>query len=151
MTLTDTDILAGLIGRKRDHLLTLREMGRRQMEFVADGEMARLLDVLAAKQRVLNDLQRVERALDPFRDQDPEARIWPSTKARADCAKMLDECEQLLRETVEQERKSEAALTLRRDEAAVRLHGAHAAGRARGAYVDRSPSSISQLDLSSES
>lgn len=147
----ETDTLAGLIQRKRDCLQSLYEMGKRQMEFVADGEMARLLDVLAAKQRVLNDLQRVERALDPFRDQDPETRVWRSTEARADCAKLLDECERLLRETVEQERQSEAALTVRRDEAAVRLHGAHAAGRARGAYSNQESSSISQLDLSSES
>ncbi len=151
MTLLETEKLAGLIRRKRDYLLSLRDMGKRQMEFVADGEMARLLDVLAAKQRVLNDLQRVERALDPFRDQDPETRIWRNAEARADCAKLLDECQDLFRETVEQERQSEAALTVRRDEAAVRLHGAHVAGRARGAYTDRDQGSISQLDLSSES
>ena len=151
ITPLETDTLAGLIQRKRDYLLSLYEMGKRQMEFVADGEMARLLDVLAAKQRVLNDLQRVERALDPFRDQDPETRVWRNAEARADCARLLDECERLLRETVEQERQSEAALTVRRDEAAVRLHGAHAAGRARGAYSSQGTSSISQLDLSSES
>ena len=151
MTPLETDTLAGLILRKRDYLLSLREMGKRQMEFVADGEMACLLDVLAAKQRVLNDLQRVERALDPYRGQDPETRLWRNAEARAECGRLLDECECLLRETVEQERQSEAALTVRRDEAAIKLHGAHAAGRARGAYASHGPSSISQLDLSSES
>lgn len=150
MTPLETDKLAELIERKRDYLLSLREMGKRQMEFVADGEMTRLLDVLSAKQRVLNDLQRVERALDPYRDQDPESRLWRTSEARANCARLLDECERLLRETVEQERQSEAALTVRRDEAAVRLHGAHAAGRARGAYTNQGPSSMSQIDLSSE-
>ena len=150
MTPLETDKLAELIERKRDYLLSLREMGKRQMEFVADGEMTRLLDVLSAKQRVLNDLQRVERALDPYRDQDPETRLWRTPEARANCARLLDECERLLRETVEQERQSEAALTVRRDEAAVRLHGAHAAGRARGAYTNQGPSSMSQIDLSSE-
>jgi hypothetical protein len=151
MTLMETDKLAGLMRRKRDYLRSLRDMGKRQMEFVADGEMARLLDVLAAKQRVLNDLQRVERALDPFRDQDPDTRLWRNAEARADCANLLDECQSLLRETVEQERQSEAALTVRRDEAAVKLHGAHVAGRARGAYANHGHGSISQIDLSSES
>ena len=151
MTQLETDKLAVLIRQKRDHLLSLRDMGRRQMEFVADGEMARLLDVLAAKQRVLNDLQRVERALDPFRDQDPEGRIWRNAETRVECAAMLDVCRQLLQETVERERQSEAALIVRRDEAAVKLQGAHAAGRARGAYTNHSRTSISQLDLSSES
>lgn len=151
MTPLETDTLAGLIQRKRDYLQSLRDMGKRQMEFVADGEMTRLLDVLAAKQRVLNDLQRVERALDPFRDQDPATRHWRNAEARANCARLLDECERLLRETVEQERQSEAALTVRRDEAAVRLQGAHAAGRARGAYSSQQPFSMGQIDLSSES
>lgn len=150
MTLLETDRLAELIRQKRDYLVSLREMGRRQMDFVADGEMARLLDVLATKQRVLNDLQRVERALDPFRDQDPAERVWRNPEARKDCATMLDECQQLLREAVERERQSEAALIVRRDEAAVRLHGAHAASRARGAYTGESRASVSQLDLSSE-
>ncbi len=151
MTLLETDKLAGLIRQKRDCLLSLRDMGQRQMELVVDGEMGRLLDVLAAKQRVLNDLQRVERALDPFRDQDPEARFWRTPEARADCGKLLDECELLLKETVEQERLSEAALTVRRDETAIKLHTAHSAGRARGAYTNHGQGSISQLDLSSES
>ena len=62
-------------------------MGKRQMEFVADGEMTQLLDVLAAKQRVLGNLQRVERGLDPFRGQDPETRVWRSTEARAECCR----------------------------------------------------------------
>lgn len=150
MTLTDTETLAELIRQKRDHLLTLRDLGKRQMEFVVDGDMGKLLDVLSAKQRVLNNLQHIERALDPFRDQDPETRTWQNVEARADCARMLDECEILLKETVEQERQSEAALTVRRDEAAVRLHGAHAAGRARGAYRDFGQSTISQIDLSSD-
>lgn len=150
MTFTDTETLSELIRQKRDHLLTLRDLGKRQMDFVVDGDMGKLLDVLSAKQRVLNNLQHVERALDPFRDQDPETRTWRSAEARAGCARMLDECETLLKETVEQERQSEAALTVRRDEAAVRLHGAHAAGRARGAYRDSGSSTISQIDLSSE-
>ncbi|MHB8899064.1 MAG: hypothetical protein ACYC6Y_09990, partial [Thermoguttaceae bacterium] len=69
---------------------------------------------------------------------------------RAGCSRLLDECQSLLRETVEQERQSEAALTVRRDEAAVRLQRSHAAGCARGAYTHPGAPSIGQLDLSSE-
>ncbi|MHB8902361.1 MAG: hypothetical protein ACYC6Y_26680, partial [Thermoguttaceae bacterium] len=121
MTPMETDTLFELIRQKRDLLLSLRNMGRRQLELVAEGEMASLLDVLAEKQRVLGSLQRVERGLDPFRNQDPDSRIWRNAEARAGCSRLLDECQSLLRETVEQERQSEAALTVRRDEAAVRL------------------------------
>ncbi len=150
MTPLETDALADLVRQKRDFLLSLREMGKRQMKFVVEGEMTRLLDVLAEKQRVLNGLQRVERALDPYRGQEPEARLWRNDRARADCAQLLDECERLLKETVEQERQSEAALVVRRDEAAVKLHHAHTAGRARGAYLERGRANSSRLDLSSE-
>ncbi len=150
MTPLETDTLSELIRQKRDLLLRLRDMGKRQMEFVAEGEMTQLLDVLAAKQRVLGNLQRVERGLDPFRGQDPETRVWRSTEARAECSELLDECQRLLGETVEQERQSEAALTVRRDEAAVRLHTAHVAGCARGAYTHYGQTSVGHLDLSSE-
>ncbi len=150
MTPLETDTLSDLIRQKRDLLLQLRDMGRRQMEFVADGEMVRLLDVLAAKQRVLESLQRIERGLDPYRNQDPETRVWRSAEARAGCSVLIDECQRLLKETVEQERQSEAALIVRRDEAAVRLHKAHAAGCARGAYVWQGSAPSGRLDLSSE-
>jgi hypothetical protein len=146
----DTDKLAELIRRKLELLTNLRDMGRRQMQFVCDGAMAQLLDVLSAKQRVLNELQRVEKGFDPFRGQDPETRHWRNSESRIECSQMLDDCEVLLRETVEQERQSEAAMTVRRDEAAVKLQGAHVAGLARGAYNAPNADTISQLDLSSE-
>ena len=150
MVTQETDKLTELIRRKRELLTNLRDMGRRQMELVCDGAMTQLLDVLSAKQRVLNELQRVEKGLDPFRGQDPENRRWRSAEARLECSRLLDECELLLRETVEQERQSEAAMTVRRDEAAVKLQGAHVAGLARGAYSAPNANTISQLDLSSE-
>lgn len=150
MTELETDTLTGLVRQKRDLLLRLREMGRRQLELVGEGGMGQLLDVLAAKQRLLDSLQQIERALDPFRGQDPGARRWRNDEARAGCARLLDECASLLRETVAQERESEAALTVRRDEAAERLQTAHLAGQARGAYTCGKPGPIRQLDLTSE-
>ena len=56
--------------------------------------MTDLLKLLAAKQTVLDQLQQVERQLDPFRDEDPEARVWrspadaplPGTRRRCDAA-----------------------------------------------------------------
>ena len=44
--------------------------------------MTQLLDLLAAKQQMLNDLQRIERGLDPFRSQDPDLRQWPNPESR---------------------------------------------------------------------
>lgn len=147
----ETDLLAGLIARKHQCLLELREMGRRQLELAAGGEMVRLMDLLAAKQAALGRLQRVERALDPFRAQSPEARAWRSPDDRARAAARLAECEALLGEIVRQEKESEREMVRRRDEAAARLRGVHSAAEARGAYTAAPEPQGAQIDLLSES
>lgn len=146
----ETDELAELICSKRACLLKLRDMGRRQLELIDEGDMTTLLDVLGAKQRFLMKLQQIERALDPFRDQDAEERRWRSSELRDRCATQLRQCETLLAEIVSQEKVSEGALRRRRDEAAVRLQGAHLADQARGAYTGQPRGTINQLDLLSE-
>ena len=150
MTSMETDLLADLIGRKRDCLVQLRDMGLRQFELVQEGSMTELLEVLAVKQRVLFALQKVERSLEPFRGQSPESRHWRSPEARVQTARRLDECEALLGEILKREKQSEQELIRRRDETAAQLQGVHAAGRARGAYLSPFDSAPAQLDLSSE-
>jgi hypothetical protein len=150
MTEYDTDVLADLIARKLDCLTRLQDMGRKQLALVRDGDMTQLLDVLGVKQRVLWELQRIERAMDPFRGQDPDQRRWRTTEKRKETAQLLERCETLLDEIVANEKQSEHELLRRRDEAAARLQGTHLASRARGAYVPSSPSVSRQLDLASE-
>ncbi len=147
----ETEMLADLVARKRDALSRLREMGRAQYELIEADEMAGLLELLAAKQRVLIELQEIERALDPFRGQAPEERRWRSAEARARCAAQIDESEALLAEIIGQEKLCEQALRRRRDEAARRLQGAHLADQARGAYTAGPAEKMHQIDLSSES
>jgi hypothetical protein len=144
----ETDDLAELARKKLDCLTRLRDMGRKQFELVRSGDMGELLDVLAAKQRVLWQLQRVERAMDRFRDQDPDQRQWRSCEQRTLCRVILDQCERLLGEIMSEEKQSEQELLRRRDQAAACLQGSHLAGRARGAYLAEASSSEPQLDLS---
>ena len=151
MTAWDTDQLADLIRRKLDCLASLHELGRSQLSLVEAGELTDLLLVLSAKQQLLERLQAIERKLDPFRDQEPESRRWRSDADRRRCAASIDRCERLLAEIVDQERTSEAQLSLRRDQAAARLQGAHLASRARGAYETPTPSSPVSVDFYSES
>jgi hypothetical protein len=146
----ETDILKDLIRIKRECLLQLRDMGRKQLALIDEGNMTSLMDLLAAKQRPLFTLQRIEKALDPFRNQDPETRIWRSAGDRTHCAEHVQECETLLAEIVSHEKCCEIALIRRRDEAAAQLQGAHLAGYARHAYLPESDIPLSQLDLSSE-
>ncbi len=53
------------------------------MELIDQGNVSGLLDLLAIKQKPLHDIQRIEKALDPFRAQDPESRQWSSAEDRA--------------------------------------------------------------------
>lgn len=147
----ETDLLADLIGRKYECLVGLREMGRRQWELVQAGEITRLLDLLSVKQGAMARLQRIERALDPFRAQSPDSRRWRSEESRRHCAEQLSACEALLGEIVVQEKRSEQELVRRRDEVAVRLQGAHTASQARGAYHVAENQQGARLDLLSDS
>jgi hypothetical protein len=140
----DTDILSELIGAKRECLLRLRDLGRRQQAMIDDGDMTALLDLLAAKQKPITQIQRLERALDPYRRQDPEQRVWRSPESRARCAETLAQCETLLAEVLNQEKYCEQALLRRRDEAARQLQGAHLAGQARQAYQAKPSLPLSQ-------
>jgi len=147
----ETDQLAALVERKLACLVALREMGGRQLDLVRAGNMAALLDVLAAKQRLIGQLQQIERAFDPFRHQDPESRLWRTPEDRRRCAAGLAECEALLAEIVEREKQGSRELAIRRDETAHQLQGAHLAAEARGAYAAALPRGSSRLDLMSES
>ncbi len=149
-TALETDLLAQLIGRKRDYLVQLRDLGPRQLALVREENMTALLSVLSVKQRLLWELQKLERQLDPFRGQDPDARRWPTPEARQQTARQLAECEALLAEIVQQDKQSEEELIRRRQRTAIQLRSVHAAHRARGAYLAPGRDAVGRLDLSSE-
>jgi hypothetical protein len=144
-----TEHLMELIDRKRQILAQLCQQGLKQMKLIDRNELGELLDVLSVKQQLIAALGETERKLDPFRHQTPGERQWRSASERDRCAKLLDDCETLLAETMRQERESENLLRQRRDETAAMLEQANFADRARHAYAfqDASPR---QLDLSSE-
>jgi hypothetical protein len=146
----ETDILADLIRAKRECLLQLRDLGRKQLELIDQGNMTALLDLLAIKQKPIVQLQRIEKTLDPFRHQDPEQRTWSAPEARAACAEQIEQCDVLLAEVIKNEKYCETALIRRRDETADQLQGAHLAGCARAAYLGGPESPLNQLDLSTE-
>ena len=150
MNVLDTDRLAELIDRKLTCLTELHEIGRQQLELVRGDKMTALLDVLAVKQRLIEQLQNIERDLDPFRSQSPQSRQWPSKMHQQSCSKKIQSCAAMFAQIIEQEKMGETELIRRRDATAVRLDGAHRAGRASGAYAKTTPQHSGQLDLASE-
>jgi hypothetical protein len=147
MDKNSTAILSERIQQKHELLVQLRDTGLRQLELISSGDMNQLLKVLAAKQRMLGILQTVERALDPFRSEDPEKRIWRSPADRQKCAEMALCCESLLRAIVEQERQSESQMISRRNDAARRLRDIQDAAEIHRAYSDDPAQLMGQLDL----
>lgn len=146
---TDTERLASLIDKKCEILSSLRELAARQNEIVEGGDMTKLLTLLANKQALLQGMQSIERQLDPFREQDPEARTWPSPEHRRRAQAVAARCDALLSELVSIEKQCVGELNERRDKVADRLQGMHNVTHATDAYTQQH-SSHSQLDLSSE-
>ena len=144
MNRLDTDQLTDLVGKRLRCTSRLRDLALRQQKLIREGEMGGLLALLADKQRLFDALRRVDRQLDPYRDQDPEARLWRSVEDRQRCARALQCCDQLLSEIRHLEKQSEQMLIRRRDELADTLQGAHVAAAAQDAYAAHATSHPNQ-------
>ena len=145
-----TDLLADLIGKKLAVLEQLRDLSRRQSDLISDDDIQRLLSLLSAKQTLLNELQKFQKQLEPFRKQDPETRRWRSPADRERCRQVAERSEALLGEIMLVEKQSEAELARRRDDAVARLHGVNSSATATRAYMTSPRPHRSTLDLSSE-
>jgi hypothetical protein len=146
----DSSELAAAISRKAQLLEMLRKLGDAQLSLVRESDMSRLMQVLASKESLLKQLQIVERQLDPFRDQDPETRLWSSPAARKACQDDANRCAALLAEIVALEKQSEAEMTVRRDATATQLQATYSSREAQGAYFAPLAAPVSSLDLSME-
>ena len=146
----DTDQLAALLGHKHQVLARLAAVARRQLELIAVGDWAGLMQELSAKSRLVDALCDVERRLNPYRADDPEQRTWPDAAVHHECRRLTAECGEMLTEIVRMEKESESLLVRRRDEARSRLHGMHTAATAQAAYLSTESITAGSLDLSSE-
>jgi len=149
MTTGDTETLIRIVQQRLESLEQLAELVARQEELIEQQQVSGLMTVLAAKQRVLGRLTDLEMQLDPFREEDPDQRVWSSVERRQQCAAALERGQRLIRELLERERTSEQQLSAQRDAIGRRIDGAHAAQAARNAYQPGSGSARGSLDLSS--
>jgi len=133
-TASSTDQLAELIRRKHQILVRLRDVGRQQADLVGGGEIGALLKLLAGKQQLIVGLQDVERLLKPYYAENPEARVWRTPVERTECARLVTECNALLEEVVQLEKRGAEQMDARKNEVAEQLQQAHAAAHVRNAY-----------------
>lgn len=147
---TDTTRLAKLIVGKLKIMELLVQLAQRQLSLVQDGEMGDLLKLLAAKQTVLGQLQTLERQLDPYRTDDPDARRWATQEDRRQCQQHARRCDELVAEAMRLEKRSEAQLVCRRDAAAAALQGVSAAVDVQSAYAGSAAAAPLPLHLHCE-
>ena len=129
-----TNLLADLVAKRRKCLAQLRDLGLRQSQMIAGGEMAELLRLVAAKQQLIVALQAIEQQLAPFHQQDPEQRRWESAEARSRCAADAEACRLLIQEVMSMEQAGERQMIERRDAVATQLRTVVSGGKVRDAY-----------------
>jgi hypothetical protein len=147
---THTDRLEELLTLKQQLVAQLERLVVRQAELVTGHDWTALVKLLSAKQRVLTTLRYTETALDAFRGDDPESRVWRSPEARASAMRVVEESAERLARVLRLEKDAQEQLVLRRDATAARLDELGRSSEARGAYAPKTPSAFSSLDVVSE-
>jgi hypothetical protein len=144
-----TERLAALVRAKHDVLEQILALAETQKTVIAEEDMDRLLSILAAKQPLMSELGRLERALDPFRQEDPESRQWRTPADRRACQKWAERAAAMLATLMAIETECDALLRGRRDATARQLTAVGDAIAARRAYAVVGAAQRG-LDLSSE-
>lgn len=148
-SLTPTDQLAALVGHKLRLLERLLELSHRQQSLLGEEDLDGLLSLLSAKQRLIDALQKIERALDPFRQQAPEERQWRSAEERAACRQQAERCQVLTAKLLEDERRTTEEMEQRKKRTEGLLQGFDSAAKAQSAYLSAGSLPAHRLDLTS--
>lgn len=147
---TVTKNLVRLIQLKRELLGRIYELVQRQHRCVEKQEISRIMPVLSAKQQLIDHLQQVERELDPYRNDDPEARLWERPQDRQACADQAAENKKILAQILALEKNCEEELVAQRASTVEQLHANRTAREALQAYRPQVSGAGGRLDLSSE-
>lgn len=147
----DTQHLAALIDNKHAVLRRLREVAQRQLALAVGGDPRPLVSLLAVKQKLLDELTSTERDLNPYREQDPQQRQWPSPQSRERCAAVSQACRDLLAEVMDLDRRATEQLRQRQQQTKVQIDAAEQAAQARSAYFASAAPAPQQFDVASES
>jgi hypothetical protein len=146
----NTDKLVENLMQKREVLSQLRQLADLQSALVGGGDSRKLLGLLATKEKLLQALKKVEASLDPFRDEDPDDRVWRSPAERQAARGIAEECNSLLAEIMEIDQSDEERLIARRDVNAEARRRVRTTKLAITAYSQPSPHHTGNLDLSSD-
>lgn len=124
-------------------------LSQSQWNLVERDEVASLMELLAAKQTLLDKMQELQTELAPYRDEDPDSRVWHSARRREQTQHVAGRCESILAEIMQIERQCEQTLVTRRTQVAADLKAVDLAERARDAYSS-APDSSSGFEIISD-
>ncbi|MBA2116910.1 hypothetical protein [Bremerella alba] len=147
----ETDQLAQLIGQKHEVLTQLLTLSQYQLRLAGhDDHIDDLMRVLVAKQTLIERLTQIDRTIDPFRHQNPDARVWRSASERTQCSQKAKHCEVLLTELKQLEQKSTDLVSTHRDEISKMLQETHTAADSASAYNNTNLPASRGFDLTAE-
>jgi len=132
--MSDTEKFFQLIREKHERLLRLRDFSQRQLQFVDEENMNALLELLAAKQKLLIEMEGADNELKKYRVDDPDQRIWTSPELRNQCREAVSQCDRLIREILETDHLAEQQLIEKKERAGQLLKQFDNSARVQNAY-----------------
>ncbi len=132
--MTDSEHLYQLVQQKLERLEQLHSCSGNQMRYVETDNMGAVLEILAAKQRLLIEIEGFDRQIAGYHVDDPEERVWPTPDMRERCREMIARCDRLVRETLEFDRAAEQSLIVKKEEARKQLRQFTGTTQVQGAY-----------------
>jgi len=124
------------LGNLKLHLLrSARELSIQQIEVMQSDDVATLLTVLSRKSEILDTLKTLQKELDPYRNQEPEDRIWDSAEEQASCRKIFEEIDRLLEELSQMDNQALDQMTHQRDAMASQIAQFATAEAVQNAYA----------------
>ncbi len=151
--MSDTQMLAALMQRKRHCLEQLHALGKQQLACIEQHDIDGLFQLLDTRHKWLQAFERIEECLKPFRNQEPSQRHWPDQQQRAQCRADQDACQQLLSQIAACEERGRALLQSQCDEMALQLRQLNGGRVAAAEYLSAAATAATGncLDLSAES
>ena len=149
--MTDSEHLFQLMGQKLERLEQLHICSGNQMQYIDAEDMGAILEILAAKQRLLIEIEGIDRQIAQYHVDDPEDRVWPSPEMREQCRERISRCDRLVRETLEHDKLAEQCLTEKMNTAKQQLQQYTDTAHVQGAYRQQksrpTPHGSTRLDI----
>jgi len=132
LIMTDSEHLFQLVGQKLELLQRLHACSGNQIQYVETEDMGAILEILAAKQRLLLEMEGLDRQIAVYHVEYPEERVWPTDEMREQCREKISQCDRLVREMLEYDQIAAERLAEKKSTAKQQLqqfvHTAHVQG-----------------------